>query len=104
MREVVRWHLELGGQLVARIDADEYDFPWTYGLLVDSPEFERFRRYFTDDTGWPDDDPELDALLGEVRDRGGFVFREVPTGVVYRNVMLNHDGGSVVWFRRGGPA
>jgi hypothetical protein len=43
MAGVVRWHLALGDKIVARIDADEYAFPFTYGVLVDSPAFDRFR-------------------------------------------------------------
>lgn len=103
MVEVVRWQLELGTEIIARIDADEYDFPFTYGQLVDSPEFERFRRYFTDDNDWLEEDQELEALCGEVLDRGGFVLREVPSGVVYQGVCLNHNGRQVVWFRHGDP-
>ncbi len=103
MSHTVRYHLELGGEVVARIDADEYDFPWTYGRLVDSPAFERFRRYFTDDNDWPDDDPELEALCGEVQDKGRFVLRNVASGDAYQGVCLNHDGGGVVWFRHGDP-
>jgi hypothetical protein len=103
MEGVVRWQLELGDKVIARIDADEYDFPFTYGRLVDSPAFERFRRYFTDDNDWPDDDPQLEALCGEVHDQGCFILREMPTGVAYRGVCLNHDGEQVVWFRHGDP-
>jgi hypothetical protein len=104
MAGVVRWQLELGGEVVARVDADEYDFPFTYGRLVESPAFERFRRYFTDPNDWPDDDPGLEALCGEVRARGGFVLRELAAGMAYRGVCLSHDGGEVVWFRHGDPA
>jgi hypothetical protein len=104
MAGVVRWQLELDREVVARIDADDYSFPFTYGRLVESPAFERFRRYFTDDNDWPDDDPELEALCGEVQARGRFVLREMPSGVAYRGVCLNHDGGEVVWFRHGDPA
>jgi hypothetical protein len=100
-REPVRWQLELAGEVVACINADEYEFPWTYGRLVDSPGFERFRRYFTDPEDWPDDDPELEALCREVQDGGGFVLRDLSTGMTYRGVCLNHDGGQVVWFRHG---
>ena len=104
MSPVVRYHLELGGEVVALIEADMYEFPWTYGRLVNSPAFERFRRYFTDDNDWPEDDPELDALCGEVHDRGWFVLRDVSSGVVYPGVLLHHDGRDVVWFRHGDPA
>jgi hypothetical protein len=71
---------------------------------VDSPGFERFRRYFTDPEGWPEDDPELETLCGEVQSRGRFVLRKLPDGVTYQGVCLNHDGGQVVWFRHGDPA
>lgn len=104
MPEVIRWQPELGGEVVARIDADDYSFPFTYGRLVGSPGFERFRRYFTDDNDWPEDDAELEAVCGEVMDRGRFVLRDVPAGVVYGGVCLNHDGGDGVWFRHGDPA
>jgi hypothetical protein len=50
---VMRWQLELDKEVIARIDVDEFDFPFTYGQLVDSPLFERFRRYFSD----PDQSP-----------------------------------------------
>jgi hypothetical protein len=101
MAEVTRWQLELDGEVIARIDADEYAFPWTYGRLVDSPQFERFLRYFTDSNDWPDDDPELEALCGEVHTRGRFVLRALSTGMAYQGVCLNHDGGQMVWFRHG---
>jgi hypothetical protein len=103
MAEAVRWHLELAGEVVARIDPEGYEFPWTYGRLVGSPGFEQFRRYFTDPEGWPEEDAELDALCGEVQAGGGFVLRELPAGVAYRGVCLNHDGGEGVWFRHGDP-
>src|SRR4051812_3195054 len=101
MAEVVRWHLELDGKTVARIaDAGEYDFPWTYGRLVDSPEFERYRAYFSDPDDWRDDDPEIEALCGEVQAQGGFVLRDFQTGLVYQGVRLNQSGDAV-WFRIG---
>lgn len=99
----VQWQLELGDEVVARINAHEYDFPFTYGRLIDSPVFERFRPYFTDDNDWPENDTQLQALCGEVRERGGFLLREIPTGIAYGGVCLNHDGGQVVWFRHGDP-
>jgi hypothetical protein len=99
----VRWELELGGEVIARIDANEYEFPFTYGCLVESPEFERFRPYFADPDAWPDDDKEFEALCGEIVARGGFLLREVASGVTYRGVCLNHDDGNVVWFRHGDP-
>jgi len=99
--EAVRWYLELGGEIVAHIaDADEYDFPWTYGTLIDSPKFERFRTYHTDPDEWPDDNLEFDTLIGEIRDRGGFVLRDLQSGEVHPGIRLHHRGNSV-WFRIG---
>jgi hypothetical protein len=93
--------LELGGEVVAGIvDTGEYDFPWTYGTLVESPEFERFRLYFSDPEDWPDDDPTIEALCGEVQSRGGFVLRDSLTGRSHQGVTLNLRG-ELVWFRIG---
>jgi hypothetical protein len=101
MAEPIRWHLELGGEVIARIaDADDYDFPWTYGRLVDSPGFERFRLFFSDTDDWPEDDAELEAICGEVQNRGGFVLRDLKTGEVHENLSFNHKG-EYVWFRIG---
>jgi hypothetical protein len=104
MAPIVRYQLELGGEVVARIDVLGHEFPFTYGRLVDSPAFERFRRYFTDDNDWAEDDPEIEALCGEIQDCGGFLLREMLSGVFYRGVCLNHDGSEGVWFRHGDPA
>lgn len=98
-----QWQLELGGEVIARIDTDSYEFPWTYGNLVNSPQFERFRLYFTDPDDWADDDEALETLCGDVEARGGFVIRELATNTVYRSVTLNQDR-DVVWFRFGDPA
>jgi hypothetical protein len=101
MAETVRWHLELGGDVIARIaDAHDYEFPWTYGTLVNSPEFERFRPYFTDPDDWLDDDQAIEALCGEVHSSGGFVLRDFQTGQVHPNFRLNQREESV-WFRIG---
>ncbi|MCC7423873.1 MAG: hypothetical protein IT428_26715 [Planctomycetaceae bacterium] len=104
MEVAVRWQLELGDMVIARIDADSYSFPFTYGRMVGSPAFERFRLYFSDPDNWPDDDPQFEALCREIRDRGRFVLREMTSGIAYRGVCLNHDGRDVVWFRHGDPA
>jgi hypothetical protein len=79
--------------VVARVEADGSDLPFTYGRPVESPAFERFRRNFTDPNEWPDGGPELEASCGEVRAHGGFLRREVPTGVAYRGVCPTPDGG-----------
>lgn len=99
----VQYQLELGDEVVAAIVAIGYEFPWTYGRLINSPEFERFRTYFTDDNDWPEDDVDLEAVCGEVHTRGDFVIRDLSSGVVYQGVRLNHDGEDGVWFRYGDP-
>ena len=101
---IVCYHLGLGGEVAARVDVEGYEYPFAYGRLVDSPAFERFRRYFTDDDDWAEDDPEIEALCGEVQGRGGFMLREMSSGTLYRGVCLNHDGREGVWFRHGDPA
>ena len=99
----VQYHLELGGEVIAVIVYIGYEFPWTYGKLIESPAFEPFRMYFTDDNDWPEDDPDLEALCGEVHVRGGFLLRDLSSGVAYQGICLNHDGGDGVWFRHGDP-
>jgi hypothetical protein len=99
--EAVRWHLALGGEVVARLaDDGEYDFPWTYARLVDSPQFERFRPYSTDEEDWRDDDPSIEALCAEAQARGGFALRDLQTGAVHEGLRVNQRGESV-WFRIG---
>jgi hypothetical protein len=97
------WQLELGCEIVAKIKTAGYEFPFTYGRLVDSSAFERFRKYFTDSNDWPDEDLSLEALCSEVQNRGGFLLRMMSSGVAYRGICLNHDGGQGVWFRHGDP-
>ena len=97
-----RWRLELGDEVVAVIDCDFYEFPWTYGELVDSSRFERFRLYFSNSDAWPEHDAELEKLLGEIKSRGGFSIRDMSSGTAYRSPGLHHDG-SLVWFRHGNP-
>lgn len=101
MPETVRWYLELGAEVIARIaDGNEYEFPWTCGRLVESPDFERFRTYFTDPDDWKDDDPVTEELCREVQSCGGFVLRDLQTGEVYHGIRLNQRAESV-WFRIG---
>jgi hypothetical protein len=102
MGTVVRWQLELGGEVISRIDADDYEFPWTYGRLVDSPGFDRFRVFFGNPDDWPET-PEFEALCREITAKGDFALREVPAAAVYRSVTLRQEG-EVVWFRYGEAA
>lgn len=97
----VRWHLELGTEVVAYIeDAHIYEFPWTYGVIVASPQFERFRTYFTDSETWADDDATIESLCDEVLSRGGFILRDLQSGRVHLNPTFNQKDESV-WFRIG---
>jgi hypothetical protein len=99
----IRWQLELGGKVIAKIaDAKEYEFPWTYGIIVDSPEFERFRRFFTDPDDWADNDPELEALTAEVHSKGEFLLRNLQTGKLHHPFRMNQNR-EYVWFRIGWP-
>ena len=61
MTPSIRWQLRFGDQVIA--DAYATDWPWTYGTLVDSPHFEKFRKYFSDWDLYDDDDPEKDELI-----------------------------------------
>ena len=67
MNPSVRWQLKFGEHVIANIEnAHASDWPWTYGTLVDSPQFETFRKYFTDWDLNDDDDPEIDGgLIGD---------------------------------------
>jgi hypothetical protein len=98
-----RWQLELGGDVIALIDADSYEFPWTYGNLVDSPQFDRFRSYFSNEDDWPEDDPTFEELCGEILSKGGFAIRDLSTNTLYHGVRLNQEK-DVVWFRYGDSA
>ena len=91
------WQLELGNERIASLTQATCEFPWTYARLMDSPAFERFRPYFSDDQLWPDT-PEFDALCEEVRAKGGFVLRDLTTHQAYHHVTL-HQAGEDVWFR-----
>ncbi|NIX77208.1 hypothetical protein [Microvirga terricola] len=90
--------LELGGEAIAEIAVKAIDFPWTYGRLLDTSKFERYRPYFTDASSWPDDDQELDQLCSEVKLKGGFHLRCLTTGARFTDVVLNQED-EVVWFR-----
>jgi hypothetical protein len=91
------WQLELGDEIIARLQEKSIDFPWINAKLLESPKFERFREYFSDDELWPDSN-EFEALCGEVRSKGRFVLRNLETNTIYENITLNHVG-EFVWFR-----
>ena len=91
------WHLMLGDAMVASIQCDSAEFPWTYGKLVESPEFEKFRVFFSDEDSWPET-LEFEELCNEIHARGKFSLLNTATEVSYRSFRLNHDG-NVIWFR-----
>ena len=91
------WHLELGSERIARLTEETFEFPWIYARLIDSPAFERFRVYFSDDASWPDTQ-EFENLCDEVRSRGGFVLRNMSTDDTYHHVTINQVG-DLAWFR-----
>lgn len=93
----VIWHLKLGGTLIATLHATAFEFPWTHGRLVDSPGFERFRTYFSDDEQWPDA-REFEDLCAEIQRSGRFCIANPATGEHFGDVCLHHDGDHV-WFR-----
>lgn len=91
------WHLRLGDALIAIIRYDSYEFPWTYGKLIYSPEFERFRVYFSDEDSWPETQ-EFDDLCEEIHRCGKFSIGNAETGERFSNLRLNQSGDQV-WFR-----
>jgi hypothetical protein len=92
------WEFGLGGEVITTIRESGYDWPWTYGDLDDPAAFDRFRVYFGPDEDWPET-PEFEGLLGEIHEKGRFWLRDTSNGERLENVWVNHDGGSVVWFR-----
>jgi len=99
MTPSVRWQLRFGDEIIANIkDAHASDWPWTYGTLVDSPQFEKFRKYFTDWDLVDDDDPEIDELIMTIESMGTITLHDNQTGRIYTKPVFNHNGESV-WFR-----
>jgi hypothetical protein len=100
------WELGLGDTVFARIRETGYEFPWTYGELLEAEAFERYRAYFEPEDTWPET-AAFEALLDAVIAVGGFWLRDTTTGEKIERVTLNHDGGIGVWFRThrgwGGP-
>jgi|GEM_PF-6854956 len=93
------WELGLGDEVISIIREIGYEFPWTYGELADPAKLDRFRIYFGADENWPES-ADFDALLAEIRIKGGFWLRDTTTGEQLNGVFpINHDGASGVWFR-----
>jgi hypothetical protein len=93
----VEWHLLLGSALVATIQTTDVDFPWTYGDLVDSARFHKYRVYFSDEDDWPETD-EFASLCSEIRDSGSFSLLNTATQQTFRSFRLNHEA-NIVWFQ-----
>lgn len=104
--DLADWHLELGGEVIARMVIDQTDGPWTdarwtYARLLDASTFDRFRDFFCDRELWPDT-PQFDALLNEIKTRGGFRLRDLRTNRAYLVPRLC-QADELVWFRPGDP-
>ncbi|MBP3957204.1 hypothetical protein J8F10_18235 [Gemmata sp. G18] len=93
------WELGLGTEVISTIRETSYESPWTYGELNNPAKFDRFRVYFGSDEDWPES-AEFEALLNEIRSKGGFWLRDTASNEQLNNVYpINHDGASGVWFR-----
>jgi hypothetical protein len=94
---LIDWHLYLGDELIAELRSETIDFPWTFGKLINSSKFERFRTYFSDEDYWPETQ-EFDDLIKEIHHRGKFSIANIQTGERFHNLRFNQDGDDV-WFR-----
>jgi hypothetical protein len=90
------WHLELGDEVIAKLQLRSYEFPWIDADIVDSPKFERYRSYFSDFEDWPET-PEFEALKAEIEAKGDFRLRDQDTGKVEERVTLYENGDSVTF-------
>ncbi len=66
------WELRLGGELMAELSLQSYETPWTSVTVKAHPGIEPFWRNFEDPETWPDNDPAINAMLREIKRRGGF--------------------------------
>lgn len=99
MANIIRWQLELGDEVVAKIiDEHAYEFPWATGRVVDSPGFERFKDYFdsAEDRQWSDD---LEVISAEIEAKGDFILRDLQTGKISSSVILHQLADNMVCFR-----
>jgi hypothetical protein len=83
------WQLELGGEVIATFCETFYEFPWHDAEIVNSPKFEHFREFFSDE------EPGDSYLYDEILVKGDFVFRYVSENIIYDNVLLHEDGNTV---------
>ncbi len=91
------WQLVLGEQVIATLKEESFDFPWVYAKLFESPMFEQYRVYFSDEDEWSNTQ-EFDELCERISTNGGFTLHNLSSGDFYKSFRLNHDG-ETVWFR-----
>jgi hypothetical protein len=91
------WHLELGDEVIAKLQYRSCEFPWIDADIVDSPKFERYRSYFSDFEDWPETQ-EFDDLRAEIEAKGDFRLCDQDTGKVKDMVTL-YENGDFVTFR-----
>jgi hypothetical protein len=100
--DIIRWQLELGDEVIGQIiDEHAYEFPWAIGRLVDDSKFERFRGYLNfdyndEDRVWSE---SLEEFSEEIKARGGFILRDLETGMVESDIILYDYGNNLVCFR-----
>jgi hypothetical protein len=94
---VKTWHLELGDEVIAKLQYQSCEFPWIDAEIVDASKFDRYRSYFSDIEDWPET-PEFENLRAEIEAKGYFRLRDVETGNVEDMITL-YDGGDFVTFR-----
>jgi hypothetical protein len=91
------WQLELGDEVIAKLQLRSYEFPWIDADIVDSSKFERYRSYFSEFEDWQET-PEFDDLQAEIEAKGDFRLRDIDTGTVENGVTM-YENGDFVTFR-----
>jgi hypothetical protein len=94
---VKTWHLELGDEVIAKLQLRSYEFPWIDAEIVDASKFERYRSYFSDIEDWPET-PESDDLRAEIEAKGYFQLRDVDNGAVESRITM-YENSDFVTFR-----
>ena len=87
------WQLELEEEIIATFSDVWTEFPWYHGKIVNSPKFELYRDFFSDDKLW--DLQEFEDLFYKISSKGDFILRDISTNAIYDNAMLYEDGNFV---------
>ena len=87
------WQLELAEEIIATFSEVRTEFPWYHGKIVNSPKFELYRDFFSEDKLW--DSQEFEDLFYEISSKGDFVLRNISTNTIHNNVILHEDGNFV---------